>query len=184
MNIDNSMIIAFERDIIQAAIIKLHSVKIISRLELNYLAPSDRLRDEYLQILTEDPQIGIMIRQDSQQALIVLAYHALGAGAFIAAKNAEGFEINDPQNLLTKQLLSEMIKTGSLQLGLSAMYIDPESNNKKVIDAIVVDLIDDIFLKYKTHVEGGQLYRDSLLKIFFNIGVTLAIQRISSANNQ
>ncbi len=184
MSIDNSKKVAFERDLIQSAIIKLHSVKVISRLELNYLATSDRLRDEYLHILTEDPQIGSLMRQDSQQALIVLAYHALGAGAFIAVKNAEGFEVNDPQNLITKQLLSEMVSTGSLQLGLSALYIAPESNNKKVIDAIVVDLIVGILLKYKTHLEDEQVYRDSLLNIFFNIGVTLAIQRISTANNQ
>lgn len=170
----------FERDAIQAVALTLFSAKVVSMPMLNFLKKGESLRDFYLSSLLKDKGLWQMLSNDRKQYLLVLMYHAFGAGAYITAKDNDGHEIDDINCSDVQKICSDLFTQGALELGLKVMNIKPESNNKKVIDNVMMSSLHNIYTVFRSELEKDRSgeYVMALMKIYFNMGVTVALSRI------
>ena len=171
----------FERNLIQTLVMTMLSVKIVTSPEMNFLRSGNSLRDNYLYSLLNDRGVRRMFPKDFKQYLIVIAYHSLGAGAYIAVKDAEGCNIENQHSASAQTISEDLLRYGSLELGLKAIWTEPESNNKKVYDHLVVSSINWVYDKYEEELQYLNKYKIAMLQVFFNVGVTIALRRLTIA---
>ena len=122
-------------------------------------------------------------KTDRKQYLIILAYHSFGAGAYITMKDAYSKVIDDLKNKDTALIIADLINKGSIVMGLDAMKIDINSNNKKVIDYIIINTVSTIYTRYENEINitNNPDYLMTIMDAYFNLGVTVAISRIDAA---
>jgi hypothetical protein len=174
----------FERYVIQTVVMTMLSAKVINSSEMNFLWNANSLRDNYFHALMNNVGIKSMFSTDKKQYLLVLAYHAFGAGAYITVNSDEDHEKENVREASAKKIFADLVKVGSLELGLKAIYIDPQSNNKKVIDHIMISSINDVYTEYQKELSMSisNQFHISLMQVYFNVGVTVAMRRIAAAH--
>ncbi len=169
----------FEKDATQTLIMAMVSIKIVAAPIIYYLKNGDHLRDAYLNQLINDPGMSRICAGDQNPYFLILTYHALGAGVYMTVMSNEGHDISSIAAPSAMKILEDLRQIGSVELGLKSIRIDPESNNKKVVDHLVMSSVNAIVKEYRKEISSSQkeLYTIALLNIYFNVGVTIAIAR-------
>jgi len=166
----------FERDVIQLLAIDAYSREIVNQPMLQFLLNIKVIKDIYLNELLRSMDEQGATSNDKIQYLLILAYHAFGAGSYLTMKSAEVEIVDNPLNNDTAIILKDLFQKGSLELGLQSMQIHPESKNKKVIDHMIISTLEKIYNTYEKELNSKDRkeYLIAFMNCYFNLGVTLA----------
>ncbi len=170
-------VIEFTRFLTETVALRVHDMKITSQPSLRYImCGAEPFLDNLANLHFKENQRAVIKEYDKFAYLVLLSYHALGAGGYVILcqdkynKPVQEFSDNE-----IAEIFNEFNENSPIDLFLNKMGIEKDSGNKKCLDKIVVNAVklsntlvgDDIFKKD---------YLDVLLTVMFNSGVTIVMR--------
>jgi len=164
----------FERDLIQVIVLTMVNDGIIHEPSMKFLYNDNDLFEGLFTSHINDQQMKTIKMQSFDTYLMILGCHAIGAGMFAAMyliKNKDKLELSNTEVVTLSRILNE---SDAYEIGLKAMKISPNSNNKKCFDDVIMKansasqkLAGDNMKK----VEYQKIY----MKNLYNAGITAVL---------
>lgn len=170
----------FEKLAFQPIAMASYSAKITDKPTLHFLKNVILLKDFFCNSFMDAFESQKDTSFTLQQSLQVLAFHAFGAGAYITMSDAKEQVIDDLNNTKSQILISNLFEKGAYDIGLESIWVTQDSNNKKVIDHVVISSLNTIVKEFSNELECKRRkdYQLILMRLYFNLGVTFALKRI------
>ena len=127
------------RDIAQAVTGEMVKYKVIRKPELTYLYNEPGILDRLFRQHISDPKITELKQKPNDLYLIIIGMHAFGAGIYATCMQndykhfADEFTPDDVEKIFTA-----FHEDDAYKLGLEELKIPLDSNNKKVLDAVIL----------------------------------------------
>lgn len=173
-NKTNSSVTSFKRDLIQEVAIFMNKTGIIKEPMLKFFNNDSGLFEAKFISMLNDPSIKQIKKMMPQMYLTVLGSHFLGTAVHIVACqgkfNKSVAEFGETE---IKQIADDLNTTDAYELALRDMGIDPNSNNKKVIDGIIITA-QNTARNSVGDISNNTEYLKAFCEVLYNAGVTLA----------
>ena len=127
------------RDIAQAVTAEMIKYNVIKKPELTYLYNEPGILDRLFRQRIADPEIIELKQKPNDLYLIIIGMHAFGAGIFATCMQnefkhfADEFTSDD-----IEKIFSAFHEDDAYKLGLERLKIPLDSNNKRVLDAVIL----------------------------------------------
>lgn len=165
---------SFKRDLIQSVVIFMYKSKIMDSPMLKFFNNDQGLFEAFFTSTINDIGVQQIKVAMPNMYLTVIGTHALGAGAYISKcqqyfnKPVEEFEEKD-----IMKIAQAFSQTDAYELALTSLGIGLNSQNKKVMDGIVLTAQETA-----ANLAGDISNNTALLKVYaevlYNAGVTVA----------
>jgi hypothetical protein len=126
------------RDIAQAVVEELVKYKVIKKPELTYLYNEPGILDRLFRQRIADPQIIELKQKPNDLYLIIIGMHAFGAGIYATCMQSSGHLADEFTPDDVEKIFSAFHEDDAYKLGLEELKIPLDSNNKKVLDAVIL----------------------------------------------
>ena len=164
----------FKKELIQEVAIFMNKVGIIDAPMLKFFNNDKGLFEAKFVSMINDPSIKQIKAAMPQMYPMVMGTHSLGTAVHAAACQGR-FEkpVEEFGEYEIKQIANDLSQTDAYELALRELGIGLDSNNKKVVDGIVITAINTA-----QQLDNSFSNKTELLKAFcevlYNAGVTLA----------
>ena len=169
---------ALFKDITQDVIMNMMSMNVIKTPELKFFVDDKGILDGLVQEHITRKKILALKRQSDFSYMFVCGMHALGAGIVVTAFQ---IKVNRSVNEFTQQDLNDIAlcfsKVDAYELALSTMRIDANSNNKKIMDQIIITAIKSAMNYAGENATSPDTIRQ-FMRVLFNAGITVVKKTI------
>ena len=165
------------RDMAQEVTSFMVEYKVIKEPELTYLYDDQGILDEFFQIYVTDPDILALKEKPKDLYLRIVGMHALGAGMYVTLmQNEFGHTVDEFTPDEIEKIFSDFQNEDAYVLGLRQCGIPVDSNNKRVLDHIILTGMDAA----KASV-GSAIFEPKNIKtymqVLYNAGNTIIMRR-------
>jgi hypothetical protein len=164
------------RDIAQAVVDEMIEHGVIKIPELTYLYNEAGVLDRMFRQNSKDPNILALKDKPDDLYLIIIGMHAFGAGIYATCMQNEFKHFADeftPDDI--DKIFTAFHEVDAYQLGLEQMKIPLDSNNKKILDAVIL-----AGMRAAKASAGDALYEPknihTYMQVLFNAGNTLVMR--------
>ena len=163
--------------ITQNVLMSMLMMRVIPTPELKSFADDKGILNNFVTQHTTDREI-LNLKKDSKFTyMFVCGMHAFGAGIYAAFYQTKLKKaLNDFTAEEIEAVEKDLFGTDAYELGLSAMGLDVNSNNKKVFDQIIMTAIKSAMNcagEEATEAEGMK----ELMKVLYNAGITVFMRQ-------
>jgi hypothetical protein len=139
---------------------------------LKFLKDDKGLLDGMVFGATVAPAYTSIKRQNPEQYLLITGMHAFGYGIYVTGSQSRlGKSITEYTNDDVLDITSAKTHVDAYELGLRTLGVDPSSNNKQVLDQIIVTAMHS--LKNNSTVPLDDTNIRTYMQVLFNAGVTI-----------
>lgn len=164
---------AFERDLIQEVALTMFRMNITKQPTLRFLNDDPGIFEDIFTIHQINSQVQMLAVQNPETYLMVLGCHALGTGVYTVISQ---LKYNKPVREFGETEINEieetLCRTDAYEVAINALGFSPTGNNKKCLDAIVVNAN-----AAARRLAGRKMfdvpYQKAYMKVLFNAGVTI-----------
>ncbi len=161
------------KDITQNVAIFMYKVGITSQPALAYLYDDKGFFEGYVHQHLHNAQLEALKQQNSTTYLKILGMHAFGAGVYLTGSQ---IVYEHPVDKFTsaewQDIRDAFSSTDAYELAIHMLHIDPQSNNKLILDGIIMTALDT----GKEQVGNGLLDVANLkayMQVLYNAGISM-----------
>lgn len=165
---------SFKRDLIQEVAVYMHKAGITDAPGLKFFNNDNGLFEAHFASTINDPGVRQIKKMMPQMYLTVIGTHALGAAVHIASCQGKFKKpVEEFGEAEVKQIANDFAQTDAYELALKDLGIGLNSNNKKVVDGIVMTAQGAASLA-AGDISNRTEYLKAYCEVLYNAGVTLA----------
>lgn len=162
-----------ERDVTQDVAICMNQLKVTSMPMLKFLRNDQGILEGLYLAYINDPQMEFIKQAEGADLyLLILACHALGAGAYVTlCQSKYKKHVNEFTIVELEEISNAFHETDPYELAITELGYAPDGNNKQCLDRIALVGVE----AYKNSAGNKVLNKDclrSLMQVMFNAGVT------------
>jgi len=171
-NID---IASFKKDLIQEVAVYMYKTGITDAPGLKFFNNDNGLFEAHFMSTVNDPGVRQIKKAMPQMYLTVLGTHALGTAVHIATCQSKfDMPVEEFGAAEVQKLANDFAQTDAYELALKDLGIGLNSNNKKVVDGIVMTAQGAASLSAGGDISNNMNLLKAYCEVLYNAGVTVA----------